>query len=204
MKETYEREDGVPGRDLPHRLVERVAGAVGVALGLPQVFAGRLVAERLVLIDPPAAHRIRVGIAAPTTVPLRLRNATAWNYTGRAGAGSGVTPTHPSGPSRPGWRHGRDVRALDANVGEMIGNMAYTFDCLPALQPYIQLQLLSARVSVQTVVNLMIGSERNCARLLRLPGGGEMAGTPPTSSFVGRCDTDPAVSGARIRNGPLP
>lgn len=51
-----EREDQVAGRDLAHGLIKRVPGEVGTALGRPEVAAGNLMAECLVLIDPPKAH----------------------------------------------------------------------------------------------------------------------------------------------------
>jgi len=50
------RENGVPRCNLPHTFIEGVPGAVGVALGRPQVSATYLVAICLVLIDPPVAH----------------------------------------------------------------------------------------------------------------------------------------------------
>jgi hypothetical protein len=43
--------------DLSHRLVKRIACAVGIAFRRPKIAALHLLAVRLVLIDPPIAHR---------------------------------------------------------------------------------------------------------------------------------------------------
>src|SRR5271166_6457232 len=51
-----EREDDVSGRDLAHKFVEGIAVTVLVALGRPQIAALNLLAERLILVDPPIAH----------------------------------------------------------------------------------------------------------------------------------------------------
>src|SRR6185312_6183759 len=51
-----EREDDVAGRDLPHELVEGIPVSVLVALWRPEVPALDLLAEGLILIDPPIAH----------------------------------------------------------------------------------------------------------------------------------------------------
>jgi hypothetical protein len=51
-----EAEDEVSGRDLAHRVVERVPAPAGVALGRPEIAAGEFVAEGLVLVHPPIAH----------------------------------------------------------------------------------------------------------------------------------------------------
>src|SRR5277367_5538864 len=52
-----EREDQIAGRDLAHRLVIRIARAVGVALGRPQITTFDFVAVCLVLVDPPITHK---------------------------------------------------------------------------------------------------------------------------------------------------
>src|ERR1700739_5109867 len=51
-----EREDDVTGCNLAHELVERIAVAVLVALRGPEITALGLLAEGLVLVDPPIAH----------------------------------------------------------------------------------------------------------------------------------------------------
>jgi hypothetical protein len=71
----------------------------------------------------------------------------------------GGGPSHPSGPTLPAWRHGRNVGALRANSTEVSGNRAYTFPLIPALRRY-SVQLLSARVPVQTLTERGIKRER--------------------------------------------
>src|ERR1700691_4958539 len=72
-----EGEDDVSGRDLTHELVEGIAVAVLVALGRPEIAALDLLAEGLVLVDPPISHStwsLRSRPARPKTRgrPARL------------------------------------------------------------------------------------------------------------------------------------
>src|ERR1700740_2403561 len=52
-----EREDNIAGRHFAHGFIERVALAVRLALGRPQVAARDLLGVGLILIDPPVPHR---------------------------------------------------------------------------------------------------------------------------------------------------
>jgi hypothetical protein len=53
-----EREDDVARCNLAHEFVERIAVAVLVTLWGPQITALDLLAEGLILVDPPIAHRV--------------------------------------------------------------------------------------------------------------------------------------------------
>src|SRR5205807_7685929 len=52
----YEGKYQVSRRDFSHRLVEWIARAIGVALRRPEVATRDLMAECLILIDPPISH----------------------------------------------------------------------------------------------------------------------------------------------------
>jgi len=104
--------------------------------------------------------RVYFGIdSPPTPTSCRLRttgHVALLRRSRRAGAGA---PSHPGGPTRPAWRHRRNVGAVRANRAEMAENRPYTVHCRPALQPHTQLQLLSARVPVQTLTEQGLNRE---------------------------------------------
>ena len=52
----YEGKYQVTRRDFSHRLVEWIARAIGVALRRPEVATRDLLAECLILVDPPISH----------------------------------------------------------------------------------------------------------------------------------------------------
>src|SRR4029078_12207528 len=68
-----EREDQVARRRLTHRFIERITGAIGIALGRPQVTACDFLAVGLVLVHPPVAH-IVVYPPSSTTRQSRIGN----------------------------------------------------------------------------------------------------------------------------------
>src|SRR6266478_10249785 len=52
----YKGKYQVSRRDFSHRLIEWIAGASGVALRRPEVATSDLLAECLILVDPPISH----------------------------------------------------------------------------------------------------------------------------------------------------
>ena len=68
-----EGEDQITRCDFAHRFIEGISGAIGIALGRPQIPASDFVAVGLVLVDPPIAHgtnftvnqRVKEGASAP-------------------------------------------------------------------------------------------------------------------------------------------
>jgi hypothetical protein len=53
----HEREDQIARRDFAHALIKGIVVPVRVALRRPEISALDLMAERLILISPPVAHR---------------------------------------------------------------------------------------------------------------------------------------------------
>ena len=52
----YKRKDQISWCNLPHRLIEGIPPTIGVAFWRPQIAPGNLMAEGLILVDPPISH----------------------------------------------------------------------------------------------------------------------------------------------------
>ena len=76
------RKDNVLRRDLAHRLIETVERTVALRFRRPDIVTAKLLSERLLMVDPPVTHGLRIATGSRYAARFEVRDAynhIAWS-----------------------------------------------------------------------------------------------------------------------------